>query len=393
MPESFSVNYNTQGASETPLVYHNALKNSFADQGMDGWHDTTVDDGKRLPVMVFTDSVGNKYWRTSGVNSMSQTVDLTKFSFPPSAKQNGRLNVAAIASINPCNARSAKVSIEATGNGNTETLVVADPSGKEKDWITELKVGTVSATATEMKLQVEATADDENKRSYEGPMFDDLCLLLPTDGQSIKNEDVLIFKMGDNDITIDYTPSGSEGTVSVVKTDHANLTLLNTATGEEGESVKAMTDDVILITGKADDGYAVYELSCAAPDEESNARASHRAYVAWDDDEPEILEPDSVNVAANKTFFHYVKSDDDDIAITPTVDKQQVMLMKYYGGKLTVDNQFPKKGETVVVTVTPDDGCQLKQIRTIPANAVEFTEKEVDKSTGAGTYSFAWFIS
>ena len=388
MPESFSVNYNTQGASETPLVYHNALKNSFADQGMDGWHDTTVDDGKRLPVMVFTDSVGNKYWRTSGVNSMSQTVDLTKFSFPPSAKQNGRLNVAAIASINPCNARSAKVSIEATGNGNTETLVVADPSGKEKDWITELKVGTVSATATEMKLQVEATADDENKRSYEGPMFDDLCLLLPTDGQSIKNEDVLIFKMGDNDITIDYTPSGSEGTVSVVKTDHANLTLLNTATGEEGESVKAMTDDVILITGKADDGYAVYELSCAAPDEESNARASHRAYVAWDDDEPEILEPDSVNVAANKTFFHYVKSDDDDIAITPTVDKQQVMLENYYGGKIAVDNESAKKGETVVVTVTPKAGCQLKQIRTIPANAAQFTEVQVDKNTGAGTYSF-----
>jgi len=388
MPESFSVNYNTQGASETPLVYHNALKNSFADQGMDGWHDTTVDDGKRLPVMVFTDSVGNKYWRTSGVNSMSQTVDLTKFSFPPSAKQNGRLNVAAIASINPCNARSAKVSIEATCNGNTETLVVADPSGKEKDWITEFKMGTVSATATEMKLQVEATADDENKRSYEGPMFDDLCLLLPTDGQSIKNEDVLIFKMGDNDITIDYTPSGSEGTVSVVKTDHANLTLLNTATGEEGESVKAMTDDVILITGKADDGYAVYELSCAAPDEESNARTSHRAYVTWDDDEPEILEPDSVNVAANKTFFHYVKSDDDDIAITPTVNTQQVMLENYYGGKIAVDNESAKKGETVVVTVTPNDGCQYKQIRTVPANAVQFTAVQVDQATGAGTYSF-----
>ncbi|MBO5548812.1 MAG: hypothetical protein J5954_04210, partial [Prevotella sp.] len=147
MPENFSVKYQTQGASETPLVYHNALKNSFADQGMDGWNDTTVDDGNRLPVMVFTDSVGNKYWRTSGVNSMSQTVDLTKYSFPSSARQNGRLNVAAIASINPCNARRAKVSIEATGNGNTETLTVAEPSAKEKDWITELKVGTVSATA------------------------------------------------------------------------------------------------------------------------------------------------------------------------------------------------------------------------------------------------------
>ena len=388
MPENFSVKYQTQGASETPLVYHNALKNSFADQSMDGWDDTTVDDGKRLPVMVFTDSVGNKYWRTSGVNSMSQTVDLTKYSFPSSARQNGRLNVAAIASINPCNARSAKVSIVASGNGNTETLVVADPSGKEKSWITELKVGTVSATATEMKLLVEATADDENKRSYEGPMFDDLCLLLPTDGQSVKNEDVLLFKMGNSDITISYTPSGNEGTVSVVKKDHATVTLHNTATGEEGESVKAMTDDVILIKAQADDGYAVYELSCAAPDEESNARVSHRAYVAWDDDDPEILEPDSVNVAANKTFFHYVKSDDDDIAITPTVNQQKVMTESYYGGKIKVDNELAKKGETVVVTVTPKTGCQLKQIRTVPANAVQFTAVQVDQATGAGTYSF-----
>ena len=388
MPENFSVKYQTQGASETPLVYHNALKNSFADQSMDGWDDTTVDDGKRLPVMVFTDSAGNKYWRTSGVNSMSQTVDLTKYSFPSSARQNGRLNVAAIASINPCNARSAKVSIVASGNGNTETLVVADPSGKEKSWITELKVGTVSATATEMKLLVEATADDENKRSYEGPMFDDLCLLLPTDGQSVKNEDVLLFKMGNSDITISYTPSGNEGTVSVVKKDHATVTLHNTATGEEGESVKAMTDDVILIKAQADDGYAVYELSCAAPDEESNARVSHRAYVAWDDDDPEILEPDSVNVAANKTFFHYVKSDDDDIAITPTVNQQKVMTESYYGGKIKVDNELAKKGETVVVTVTPKTGCQLKQIRTVPANAVQFTAVQVDQATGAGTYSF-----
>ena len=388
MPESFSVTYQTQGASETPLVYHNALKNSFADQGMDGWDDTTVDDGNRLPIMVFTDSVGNKYWRTSGVNSMSQTVDLTKYSFPSSAKQGGRLNVAALASINPCNARRAKVSVEAIGNGKTETLVVADPSGKEKDWITELKVDKVDAAATELRLLVEAIADDENKRSYEGPMFDDLCLLLPTDGQSIKNEDVLIFKMGSSDITIDFTPSGAEGTVSVVKKDHASLTLLNTATGEEGETVKAMTDDVILIKAKADDGYAVYELSCEAPDEESNARASHRAYVAWDEDEPEILEPDSINVAANETYFRYVKSDDDDIAITPTVDKQQVMLANYYGGKIAVDKEFAKKGETVVVTVTPNDGCQYKQIRTVPANAVQFTAVQVDRTTGAGTYSF-----
>ena len=392
MPDSFFVQCQTTGAAETPLVYHNALKNSFADQDMDYWDDTT--DATRLPIMVFSDSSGNKYWRTSGVNSMSQTVDLTQLSIPASAKQGGKLKVAAIASVNPCNARSAKVSIVATGNGTTETVPVADPSGTEKDWITEFIVGKVSATATKLQLQVEAKADDENKRSYEGPMFDDLCLLVPTKGDSIRNEDVLIFKMGNSDININYTSSGDECTVSVVKTEHATLTLHNTATDEKGETVKAMTGDVILITGKADDGYAVYDVLCDVPAEEkSNAREFRRSEEwsddwsdDWDDVEP--LEPDSINTATNETFFRYVKEDDSDIAVTPTVDKQKVMFSSYYGGKITVDNESAKKGETVVVTVTPKAGCQLKQIRTIPANAAQFTEVQVDKNTGAGTYSF-----
>ena len=156
MPESFSVQYNTTGNPKDLLVYHNALKNSFADQGMDGWDDTTENNGQQLPIKVFTDSSGNNYWRTSGVNSMSQTVDLTQMSFPASAKQNNRLNIAAIASVNPCRAQMAKVSIVASGNDVSETLVIADPEGKEKDWISEFKVGTVAAKASELKNKKEA---------------------------------------------------------------------------------------------------------------------------------------------------------------------------------------------------------------------------------------------
>ena len=263
MPESFSVQYNTTGNPKDLLVYHNALKNSFADQGMDGWDDTTENNGQQLPIKVFTDSSGNNYWRTSGVNSMSQTVDLTQMSFPASAKQNNRLNIAAIASVNPCRAQMAKVSIVASGNDVSETLVVADPEGKEKDWISEFKVGTVAAKASELKLLVEAKADDENKRSYIGPMFDDLCLLLPTQGDTIKSEDVLIFKMDKSDVTINYTPSGELGTVTLAKNAHANVTLFNTVTKEQGDTIKAMKDDVILIKGQADEGYAVYEMTCA----------------------------------------------------------------------------------------------------------------------------------
>ena len=391
MPDTFSVKYQSKGADGTPLVYHNALENSFADKGMDSWDDATVNDGKRLPIMVFTDSIGNKYWRTSSVNSMSQTVDISKMTFPDGAKHGDKLNIAAIASVNPCRAQSAKVSIVATVGGKTKTLVVADPSGTVNDWVTEFMVDEVDTTATELKLLVEAIADDENKRSYEGPMFDNLCLLLPAKGDSIKNEDVLIFKMGNSDITIDYTPSGEEGIVSVNKQEHAHVTLLNTVTGEEGDTIKAMTDDVIIIKGTADDGYAIYGMMCStSSNDESNARAAGRRDFEFEDSDSseEPLEPDSIDMAANVTYFSYTMQDDEDITVTPTVDTQQVMFMNYFGGKLTVDNKFPKKGETVVVTVTPDEGCQLKQIRTIPANAVEFTEKQVDKSTGAGTYSF-----
>ena len=390
MPDNFSVKYTSSGAAETPIVYHNELKNSFADQGMDSWDDTTVDNGKRLPVMVFTDSVGNNYWRTSGVNSMSQTVDLSKLKIPDNAKEGNQLKVAAIASINPCNARRARVSIVATGTDVSQTVVVADPSATVKDWMTVFKVDKVDAKATKLKLQIEGTADDENKRTYEGPMFDDLCLLIPKDGKSIRNEDVVIFTMGNNDINVSYTPSGDEGIVNVVKTEHATLTMYNTATEEQGDTIKAMTDDVIYIKAQADDGYAVYELECAAPAEEaSSARALHRAdYEEWGESEPVYLDPDSIDWAANVAYFRYTKEDESDIAVTPSVDKQKVMLTKCFGGTITADKETAKKGETVVVTVTPDEGCQLKQLRTVPANAAQFTAMEVNKDTGAGTYSF-----
>ena len=401
MPESFSVQYNTTGNPKDLLVYHNALKNSFADQGMDGWDDTTENNGQRLPIKVFTDSSGNNYWRTSGVNSMSQTVDLTQMSFPASAKQNNRLNIAAIASVNPCRAQMAKVSIVASGNDVSETLVVADPEGKEKDWITEFKVGTIAAKASELKLLVEAKADDENKRSYIGPMFDDLCLLLPTQGDTIKSEDVLIFKMDKSDVTINYTPSGELGTVTLAQKAHANVTLFNTVTGEQGDTIKAMKDDIILIKGQGDEGYAVYEMSCTAPssgDSEGSTEEGGDEEEEEEEDEDdglfdiggseEYLEPDSIDMATSSTYFRYVKKDNDDVVISPVVDKQKVLLVNYYGGKIEVDKVYAKKGERVVVTVTPKAGSRLKQIRTIPANAVQFTEEQVDQATGAGTYSF-----
>ena len=400
MPESFSVQYNTTGNPKDLLVYHNALKNSFADQGMDGWDDTTENNGQQLPIKVFTDSSGNNYWRTSGVNSMSQTVDLTQMSFPASAKQNNRLNIAAIASVNPCRAQMAKVSIVASGNDVSETLVVADPEGKEKDWISEFKVGTVAAKASELKLLVEAKADDENKRSYIGPMFDDLCLLLPTQGDTIKSEDVLIFKMDKSDVTINYTPSGELGTVTLAKNAHANVTLFNTVTKEQGDTIKAMKDDVILIKGQADEGYAVYEMTCApsssGESEEDNEEGSDEDEEEEEEDDDglipigdeENLEPDSIDIATSTTYFRYVKQDNDDIEITPYVDKQKVLLTSYYGGKIAIDKVYAKKGDKVVVTVTPKAGSRLKQIRTIPANAVQFTEEQVDQATGAGTYSF-----
>ena len=387
MPDTFSVSYTATGASNT-VVYHNVLKNSYADESMNSWTDTSKNDGEQLPVKTFTDSEGNKFWRTSGVNIMEQTVDLSKYTFPASAKENNKLKIGAIASIMPYGSRLAKVSIVSEGNGKSETQAVADLPGKVKDWVTECKLLTIDGTATKVKMLVEGQAEDINKRSYEGPAFDNLCLLLPTDGKSIKNEHVLVFKMGKTDATIEYTPSGEESTMRIVKTEHATLTLINTATDEQGTTIKAIKGDVIIIKAKADDGYCIKEVSIDVPAEGNTESIPRRGYVDLPDSEAEILEPDSINMATNETVFHYVRKDNDDLDVTPTVEKQKVMLTSYIGGEIEVDKEFVKTGETVVVTVKPKAGCQLKQIRTIPANVVQFQEVKVDKNTGAGTYSF-----
>ena len=317
MPDTFSVSYTATGASNT-VVYHNVLKNSYADESMNSWTDTSKNDGEQLPVKTFTDSEGNKFWRTSGVNSMEQTVDLSKYTFPDSAWENNKLKIGAIASIMPYGSRLAKVSIVSVGNGKSETQAVADLPGKVKDWVTECKLLTIDGTATKVKMLVEGQAEDINKRSYEGPAFDNLCLLLPTDGKSIKNEHVLVFKMGKTDATIEYTPSGEESTMRIVNKEHTTLTLINTATDEQGTTIKAIKGDVIIIKAKADDGYCIKEVSIDVPAEGNTESIPRRGYVDLPDSEAEILEPDSINMATNETVFHYVRKDDDDLDVTPT---------------------------------------------------------------------------
>ena len=408
MDEAFSVTYTAPGASNT-MVYHNVLKNSFAEEGMNGWKDTT--EGEQLPIQTFTHPEGNKFWRTSGSNSMEQTVDLAKFSISDNAKEGNKLKIGAIASIMPYGSRLARVSIISEGNDKTETQVIADLPGKVNDFVTECKLFTIDGTATKVKMLVEGEAEDVNKRSYEGPVFDNLCLLLPTDGKSIKNEHVLVFTMGNSDANIEYTPTGVEATMSVNKKEHANVTLRNTVTGEEGQSIKVMQNDVVTIKGKADDGHAVYhmKLSTSTPIN-NNARTTDDGDEGDgeggdgegdDNDEPQmppgyaevstvdkVIYPDSMHMEANETFFHYDITSSGDITITPYVEAQRVLLMNNYGGMISIDKQLAKKGETVKVTVKPHAGNKLKRIKTVPANAVQFKELEVNHDTGEGTYSF-----
>ena len=95
-----------------------------------------------------------------------------------------------------------------------------------------------------------------------------------------------------------------------------------------------------------------------------------------------------MHMEANETFFHYDITSSGDITITPYVEAQRVLLMNNYGGMISVDKQLAKKGETVKVTVKPNAGNKLKCIKTVPANAVQFKELEVNHDTGTGTYSF-----
>lgn len=372
MPEGFSATYTTQGKTKSNVLYHNALQNSFADQGMSAWNESDDYMGMGLSMDVFTDADDNKYWRGSVKNSMTQRVSLAGRSFPANAIKDKKLSIAAIASINPCRAHSAVASIVATGKDISETkLTVGDLSNQEEGWQTVFTTGEVPYKADTLRFQIDAMADNLNSnRSYEGPMFDDLCLLLPTAGETIKNEDVLIFTIDASDVAINYTSSGNQNKVSVVKNEHANVTLYNKNTGEEGESVQAMENDVIVVKGQTDEGYAVYQMEFRQGRSKCN------------------LALDSLDMDARKVYYHFTKYGKTDDTVTPVVKTLQVYVMRNYGGQLKVDNANAHQGETVHFTVTPDDRCKLKQIRTIPASIVTFHEDAVDPTTRGGNYSF-----
>ena len=99
MPSNYSATYTIKGKALTPVVYHNALTNSFADQDMGGWTETDDWVNYGLAVSVAADTTGNKFWRTSVKNTMSQTVSIAEKSFPANAVKNNKLRVAAIASV------------------------------------------------------------------------------------------------------------------------------------------------------------------------------------------------------------------------------------------------------------------------------------------------------
>lgn len=377
MPENFSVQYTSSGAS-APLVYQNVLDNSFAEQNMYRWRESNDYNGHGLRMKVDTDSDGNKYWATSVKNSMSQGVSLSGRSFP--SKANDTLRVAAIASINPRNARTAEVSIVATGDKVAESkIVIADLKNQPDNWQTVFKTAKVIAQTDSLKFVVSSLADDLTKtKNYEGPMFDDLCLLLPVERETIVNEDVLIFTMGNQDVTVNYTSSGNQDVIFVDKKAHASVTLFNNSTGEEGDTIRAMEKDVIVIKGQYDEGYAIYDMFYHKVESDGRIKKDALGY----------LNSDSVDLAGNKIYYHYVHTKSQNLAFIPSVSTLKVDIEDNYGGTITVSNEDAKKGEKVIVTVTPNAGCRLKQLRTSPADIVTFKEESVDAATGAGTYSF-----
>ena len=409
MPEEYDATFTTQGNPKSLMVYHNVLKNSFADEGMSGWTESDDYVNKGLPIKVFTDSLtygqgvasqstGNKYWHTSVRNSMSQSVKLSEYSFPDEAKKDAQLSIAAIASINPCRARTAKVSIEANGAFQTNTkLVVADMQDKNTGWTTEITTGSINAKASELNFVVDAEGYiPEKSRAYEGPMFDDLCLLLPTSANSIKNEDVLVFTVNGQDVTVNYSPSGTQNKVSVAKKAHASVTLRNTVTGEEGETVHAIKNDLIVIKGKSEENYAIYSMTWTPvkPQSTSNPNTDDEEEEEDEDDDdvtdytPVKLEPDSVKIDAREWYSHYVVADNLDATVTPDADVLKIKIYNYYGGRVEVSETKPKLGEKVEVTVIPNKGCTFNGIKTTPAGIVTLKEEEVDPVTRGGKYSF-----
>ena len=372
MPADYSVTYtatDAEGKALTPQVYHNALENSFAEKGMMGWTESNDYLNNGLPIRAETDADGNKYWRTSVKNSMSQMVSLADY------KKTDTLSVAAIASINPRRAPMAEVCIVPIGKDVTGSeLVVADLKNKPDGWQTVFKTGEVDAKADTLEFVVRSEADDpNNKYSYDGPMFADLCLLLPTSGKSIKDEDVLVFTMGDKNVSINFTGAAEQNTVVIDKQKHVTVTLHNVNTDEQGDTVKAMKDDIIVVKGKADEGYAIYDMQCRTGEGPDNV---------------DQLLPDSLDLAKREVFFHFIKGDEEETIVTPVIDTLKVCISASIGGVLEVDNEFPREGDKVVVTITSDPGCKLKQIRTFPEGLVTFKADSVDAATGAGRYSF-----
>ena len=387
MPENFTVTYvakNAENKDLPALVYHNELENSFAEMGMYDWKESDDYQGWGLPIKVDADTDGNKYWSTSVINSMSQEISISGRNFPKNAYKvtkivNNdtikRLNIAAIASINPRMARSAKIRIAASGTGFSDTLFVTDLKNKEAGWQTVFKTLDVPQNTKTLSYLVSSEGDDQNrKRNHDGPQFDDLCLLIPVTRDAIQNEDVLVFTMGSQDVTIDYTPTGEQNTVSVNQQEHATVTLRNVTTGEEGESVKAMDKDVIVIKGAYDEGYTIYEMDYREKD--------------VSDDDADYLFPDSVDLAGNISYYHFIVTNQEDLFVNPKVDNLSLRVENNYGGDITLDKDYAKKGEKVVVTITPKAGSKLIKIRTVPAGIVTFKPENVDEKTGGGTYSF-----
>ena len=379
MPRGYYAKFSTEGDPKSPLVYHNMLRNSFADEEMSGWSESNDYLNKGLPMKVSTDSTGNKYWQTSVRNSMSQTVQIKWPSIPDAAKKDGKLSVAAIASINPCRARTAKVSIVANGSFQTDTqLLVADMKEKNTGWQTKLTTGYINSQANELKFVVDAEGYNPQKsRAYEGPMFDDLCLLLPSSTDTIKNENVLIFTVDKYDVTVNYSPLGTHNKVYVAKKEHGNVTLRNTVTGEEGDTVGAIKNDLIVIKGKAEENYAIYYMEWTPAKPKTS-----------DAVKPVKIEADSVKMEAREWYGHLVLDEDSDIIVTPIVDILKIETNSYYGGRIEVSNPTPKLNEKVEVTVIPNQGCEYQGINITPAGVVTLKAEDVDPVTRGGKYSF-----
>ncbi len=446
LPENYSSTFTAKnGFNEPvkPLIYHNALRNSFADEGMASWIETKpgLEDGFAIKVFTDTQIEDNKYWGTSVKNSMSQSVTLAGREFPAHAKSKvGKqelLSVAALVSINPRLARKAEAYLVSSGGGATDSLIIADYGGsQEKGWQTVFKTVQVDAKSDKLKLRVNAEGDDQNKkRSYEGPQFDDLCLLLPAARDTLWNEDVLVFTMDNSPVTISCVPTAHLDTLRVDQQEHATVTLINKGSGQQGDPITAVQNDVIVIKGQYDPDYAIYGMTCnhykkepsnpnvKADEASDNANASDTSNSGSNDsqtnndsdsdiediDAPmfhgfrasvaelktkvptssEKLELDSINYATRTVYYHFTKlNQDEEIVFTPKVDSTKVNIEPNLGGTLTLSNAKPKTGEEVTITITPDAGCQLRQIRTVPAGVVTVTQKSVDATTGVSTHTF-----